>query len=575
VKSAADHPLVTLHLDVSNAELKALHDSVLVVLAPLRYGTGVKGKINYGLNNGVPVIGTRIACEGMHLVHRKSVYIANLPAQIRQGISRLSTHADLWKRLQRGGVEVMKRFFGVETASEVLLRSLREIGAPANPTVSFPCPYERKDWALLHSDETLSACPMGIPHPTITYNSESSLVTEVLPRKEDNTLELYEGSVREWMFDEEARALPPSTSCLDNAFVTFVMPTLCARPTLLRAIDSVRAIRDCNWRLILVYSDIKDPSDQLEGLQDTAPLSLAFLSAAHKADSRIQYLWSRTGRVTSNYGGSMRNIAFQFVTTPWIAFLDDDDMLTPDYIQRLREESSSYPNASLVLFRMSCGKCYHTIIPPPDMFEILVNHAGISFAVKSGVVAPRGRIQFTDGAAEDHHFIHDVQSCEQSLVISGSITYLVDGFVDTNGDRYIPSVELLRKETSSCGEHNYNPVLASSAYLGLKFPENRNLFFQSNIIGLKQAIYRSRLSGCVADQVFRKKSVEVHFGFETKMANPDGVLIQIQMEQIQETSVRNDLAPGTDHAVFSRNYINKLRRATQVQPPACCSVVMP
>ena len=96
---------------------------MLVVIAPLRFGAGVKGKVNYGLNNGVPVIATEMACEGMHLVDGESVYIANTGSSFRGGIIRLSEDKALWMKLQKGGVEVMKNFFGVNTATDILLRS--------------------------------------------------------------------------------------------------------------------------------------------------------------------------------------------------------------------------------------------------------------------------------------------------------------------------------------------------------------------------------------------------------------------------------------------------------------------
>ena len=36
-------------------------------VAPLRYGAGVKGKINMSMSHGLPVVSTKIGCEGMFL----------------------------------------------------------------------------------------------------------------------------------------------------------------------------------------------------------------------------------------------------------------------------------------------------------------------------------------------------------------------------------------------------------------------------------------------------------------------------------------------------------------------------
>lgn len=50
---------------VSDKELKSYYDKCKLVVAPLRYGAGVKGKIIDAMYNGVPVITTSIGAEGL------------------------------------------------------------------------------------------------------------------------------------------------------------------------------------------------------------------------------------------------------------------------------------------------------------------------------------------------------------------------------------------------------------------------------------------------------------------------------------------------------------------------------
>jgi hypothetical protein len=141
----------------------------------------VKGKVNYGLNNGVPVVGTAVASEGMNLVDRKDVYIANSGREFLDGIVLLSKDKALWKRLQVGGVEAMKKSFGVEIAAKVLLDSLAEIGAPVAPASQhYTCPYAQQDMILFSNEQTLARCPMGLPYPSISYASDSSLITNII-----------------------------------------------------------------------------------------------------------------------------------------------------------------------------------------------------------------------------------------------------------------------------------------------------------------------------------------------------------------------------------------------------------
>jgi O-antigen biosynthesis protein len=47
------------------AELAPLYDAARAVIAPLRFGAGMKGKVTEALGYGVPVIGSAIAFEGI------------------------------------------------------------------------------------------------------------------------------------------------------------------------------------------------------------------------------------------------------------------------------------------------------------------------------------------------------------------------------------------------------------------------------------------------------------------------------------------------------------------------------
>ena len=125
---AAQHPLVVIHRDISNNDLLSLHHQVAVVLAPLRYGAGVKGKVNYALLHGVPVIASRIAAEGMGLVHESNFLQAETGEEFVRAIVRLSQEEELVDRLVRGGKDVMRRLFGRDVAKERLKRVMEDLG---------------------------------------------------------------------------------------------------------------------------------------------------------------------------------------------------------------------------------------------------------------------------------------------------------------------------------------------------------------------------------------------------------------------------------------------------------------
>jgi hypothetical protein len=132
LKEAEKHPLVVIHRDISNDELFTLHEKVKVVLAPLRFGAGVKGKVNYGLLNGVPVIATKIASEGMGLVNEKSFLFAETGSEFQAAILRLYSDKELFQTLVKGGREIMKEMFGRDVAMKRIREAFVDLKHPVN-----------------------------------------------------------------------------------------------------------------------------------------------------------------------------------------------------------------------------------------------------------------------------------------------------------------------------------------------------------------------------------------------------------------------------------------------------------
>ena len=94
-------------------------------VAPLRYGAGVKGKINQSLAHGLPVVATRIAAEGMFLVNDESVLIADDAGAFAAAIVRLHRDEECWQRLSTGGIAVMEQHFSVAAARRALQEVIR------------------------------------------------------------------------------------------------------------------------------------------------------------------------------------------------------------------------------------------------------------------------------------------------------------------------------------------------------------------------------------------------------------------------------------------------------------------
>ena len=95
-------------------------DSCLASLAPLRFGAGVKGKINMAMSYGVPVIATSIATEGMQLHDNVNALIAEQPQEFAMAAQRLMHDATLWHRLSTNSIANVQKHFSVAAASTTL-----------------------------------------------------------------------------------------------------------------------------------------------------------------------------------------------------------------------------------------------------------------------------------------------------------------------------------------------------------------------------------------------------------------------------------------------------------------------
>ncbi len=74
-----------------------------VSIAPLRYGAGVKGKINLAMSYGLPVVATTPSIEGMSLVPERDVLVADDARAFADAIVRLYHDEALWNQLAAGG----------------------------------------------------------------------------------------------------------------------------------------------------------------------------------------------------------------------------------------------------------------------------------------------------------------------------------------------------------------------------------------------------------------------------------------------------------------------------------------
>jgi len=122
VEALAAQPGVRVHGHVP--DIAPYMDGCRIALAPLRYGAGVKGKVNLSMAHGQPVVATPSAVEGMHLRDGDDVLVAGDAVAFADAVVRLYHDEALWQRLSAGGLANVERHFSLDAARDSVRRLL-------------------------------------------------------------------------------------------------------------------------------------------------------------------------------------------------------------------------------------------------------------------------------------------------------------------------------------------------------------------------------------------------------------------------------------------------------------------
>ena len=86
--------------------------SSIALVAPLRYGAGLKGKVTQALGAGLPVVTTPIGAEGLDAVDGEHLLIGGTPEELADRVVRLVGDGQLWQHLSDAGRLVAARVCG-------------------------------------------------------------------------------------------------------------------------------------------------------------------------------------------------------------------------------------------------------------------------------------------------------------------------------------------------------------------------------------------------------------------------------------------------------------------------------
>ena len=104
-------------------DLSPLLRECRVGIAPLRFGAGVKGKINQYMSHGMPTVATSCAAEAMYLTDGDDVLIADDAPGFAAAIERLHLDHALWEHVSRNALANVARHFSEEAMMPAILRT--------------------------------------------------------------------------------------------------------------------------------------------------------------------------------------------------------------------------------------------------------------------------------------------------------------------------------------------------------------------------------------------------------------------------------------------------------------------
>lgn len=109
-------------------DVNPIFHSSRVFVAPLRYGSGIKGKVGQALSYGLPVVTTTIGAEGMGLKNGHEAIIADDPQEFAEMVVEVYGNRELWQRLSDYGYTHIQKHFTPQVVEEKIYNAIKGLG---------------------------------------------------------------------------------------------------------------------------------------------------------------------------------------------------------------------------------------------------------------------------------------------------------------------------------------------------------------------------------------------------------------------------------------------------------------
>ncbi|CAL2057019.1 glycosyltransferase [Tenacibaculum sp. 190524A05c] len=98
-----------------------------VVLAPIRFGAGIKGKLTEAMLCGTPSVTTTIGAEGMHGNLPWNGYVSENSDDFIEKAIELYTNEEQWSNAQKNGVSIINSIYKKETLEQNFIKATNDL----------------------------------------------------------------------------------------------------------------------------------------------------------------------------------------------------------------------------------------------------------------------------------------------------------------------------------------------------------------------------------------------------------------------------------------------------------------
>lgn len=117
-----------IKVDAGIEDIRKAYAKSSVLLAPIRNGRGTKYKILEAMATKTPIIGTKLATEGINIKDGRQAYIAETPAGLAKKTVKVLSDRELGKKLARLAYALVSKEYSWKKISANLDRVYRQVG---------------------------------------------------------------------------------------------------------------------------------------------------------------------------------------------------------------------------------------------------------------------------------------------------------------------------------------------------------------------------------------------------------------------------------------------------------------